>query len=85
MLSRYDRDEYRLGAKVGRVISEEHEPKEGPFADGRQKKIITDYSTDSVKRSIEQSLQRLQTDRLDYVFVHDVSRDFHGDDWIACL
>lgn len=28
-------------------------------------------------------MERLGTDRLDFVFVHDISRDFHGDEWIA--
>src|SRR5215469_13709507 len=34
-------------------------------------------------RSIEDSLKRLGTDRLDFVWIHDIARDFHGDGWIA--
>lgn len=33
--------------------------------------------------SIEDSLRRLRTDRLDIVWVHDVAQDFHGDEWPA--
>src|SRR5262249_25511856 len=34
-------------------------------------------------RSIEDSLKRLGVDRMDFVWVHDVSRDFHGDEWLG--
>ncbi|RWZ58632.1 aldo/keto reductase [Halobacillus fulvus] len=83
VLSNYDRDEYVLSTKVGRYITEEAEEKEGLFSDARKNKVITDYTEDATKRSIEQSLERLKTDRLDIVFVHDVSPDFHGDEWVA--
>ncbi|PYZ97713.1 D-threo-aldose 1-dehydrogenase [Alteribacter lacisalsi] len=77
------RDEYVLSTKVGRIISDETEKKEGLFAHGRQNKIIEEYTEDATKRSIEQSLNRLQTDRLDIVYVHDISPDFHGDQWVS--
>ena len=42
-----------------------------------------DYSADGVLRSIEDSLQRLGLDRLDIVFVHDLSPDnaYLPEDW----
>lgn len=42
-----------------------------------------DYTADGVLRSIEDSLQRLGLDRLDIVFVHDLSPDnkYLPDDW----
>ena len=83
VLSQYDRDEYVLSTKVGRYVTEETEDKEGLFSNARNNKVITDYTEDATKRSIEQSLERLKTDRLDMVFVHDVSPDFHGDEWVA--
>ncbi|MBA2174886.1 aldo/keto reductase [Halobacillus locisalis] len=83
VLSQYDRDEYVLSTKVGRYVTEETEDKEGLFSHARNNKVITDYTEDATKRSIEQSLERLKTDRLDMVFVHDVSPDFHGDEWVA--
>lgn len=83
ILSEHHRDDYLLSTKVGRVISDELEEKSGLFQWGRKNKVITDYSEDATLRSIEQSLERLKTDRLDFVYVHDVSPDFHGDEWIT--
>lgn len=37
--------------------------------------MVFDYTGDGVKRSIEDSLQRLGIDRIDVVFVHDISPD----------
>jgi D-threo-aldose 1-dehydrogenase len=45
--------------------------------------MTDDYSADATKRSIEDSLRRLNTDRLDIVWVHDIAQDFHGDRWLA--
>src|ERR1700761_1468680 len=38
--------------------------------------IVFDYTADGVRRSIEDSLQRLGVDSLDIAFVHDISPDF---------
>ncbi|CEG23794.1 D-threo-aldose 1-dehydrogenase [Planococcus massiliensis] len=83
VLSTYNRDEFILSSKVGRIILDEKEEKEGLFEDGRQNKIKTDYTEDGTLKSIEDSLKRLKTDRLDMVFVHDLSPDFLGDEWIT--
>ncbi|MCX4650129.1 MULTISPECIES: aldo/keto reductase [unclassified Streptomyces] len=85
------RDEYVLSTKVGRVILDELEDpadrdlgeKGGLFEHGRANKMVDLYTADATLRSIEDSLKRLQTDRLDIVWVHDVAQDFHGDDWLA--
>jgi D-threo-aldose 1-dehydrogenase len=37
---------------------------------------VFDYTADGVRRSIEDSLQRLGVDSLDVAFVHDISPDF---------
>lgn len=83
VLSQQKRDDYTLSTKVGRYITDETEEKIGLFEHGRKNKVITDYSEEATLRSIDQSLERLKTDRLDFVFVHDVSPDFHGDEWIS--
>lgn len=84
VLSQYNRDEYALSTKVGRLILDEEEEKgSGLFNHGRSNKIATDYTADATLRSIEESLNRLKTDRLDFVFVHDTSRDFLGDEWVS--
>ncbi|RMA91122.1 aldo/keto reductase [Priestia megaterium] len=90
-LSKRNRDEYVLSTKVGRVISDELEDtsshdmgeKGGLFEFGRKNKIINDYSADATLRSIEQSLNRLKTNRLDFVYIHDVAQDFYGDEWVG--
>jgi D-threo-aldose 1-dehydrogenase len=87
-LAGYDRADYVLSAKVGRIILDEIETsdrdlgeKGGLFEYGLPNRIVYDYSADGAKRAIEQSLDRLGTDRLDYVWIHDPAKDFHGDGW----
>jgi D-threo-aldose 1-dehydrogenase len=41
------------------------------------------YSVDATRRSIEDSLKRLKTDRIEIAFVHDVAQDFYGDEWLG--
>lgn len=85
------RDEFVLSTKTGRVILDEAEDpatrdlgeKGGLFEHGRPNKIVNDYSADATLRSVEDSLKRLKTDRLDIVWVHDVAQDFYGDEWLA--
>ena len=45
--------------------------------------MVYDYSEKGTLKSIEGSLTRLNVDRLDFVWVHDVAQDFHGDGWLA--
>ncbi|MFD7894926.1 aldo/keto reductase [Streptomyces sp. NPDC059743] len=88
-LSRQPRDSYALSSKVGRLILDEVEPgsrefgeKGGLFEHGRPNKIVYDYTADGTMKSIEDSLKRLGVDRLDFVTVHDIAQDFHGDAWL---
>lgn len=84
------RDEYVLSSKVGRVILDELEDpasrefgeKSGLFEHGNRNRIVNDYSADATLRSIEDSLRRLKTDRLDIVWIHDIAQDFYGDEWL---
>lgn len=90
-LSKRRREDYVLSTKVGRVILDELEDpaqrsfgeKGGLFEHGLRNKIVNDYSADATLRSIEGSLKRLKTDRLDIVWVHDVAQDFFGDEWLG--
>ncbi|AZF32577.1 putative dehydrogenase [Pseudomonas sp. R4-35-07] len=88
-LSHYNRDDYVLSTKVGRVSLDEVEDsardlgeKSGVFEHGRPNKMLNDYSADATLRSIEDSLERLRTDRLDIVWIHDIAQDFYGDQWL---
>ncbi|MDX3853213.1 aldo/keto reductase [Streptomyces sp. AK02-01A] len=91
VLAEHPRDAYVLSTKVGRVILDEVEDpavrdlgeKGGLFEHGRPNKMINDYSADATLRSVEDSLKRLRTDRLDIVWVHDVAQDFYGDEWLS--
>lgn len=85
------RDEYVISTKVGRIILDEIEDvsardlgeKGDVFKHGRPNKIVNDYSEDATLRSIEDSLKRLKTDRIEVVWVHDVAQDFYGDEWLG--
>jgi D-threo-aldose 1-dehydrogenase len=90
-LAKRPRDEYVLSTKVGRLILDELEDpaardqgeKGDIFKYGRANKIVLDYSYDGAKRSIEDSLKRLGADRIDFVWIHDIAQDFHGDAWLS--
>ena len=76
-----NRSEYLLSTKIGRIF--EPDPTFEPGSAGLWKgklnfKFRYDYSADGVKRSIEDSLQRLGLSSIDIVFVHDLSPD-NGD------
>ncbi|MDB5981280.1 MAG: aldo/keto reductase [Pseudomonas sp.] len=88
-LAKRKRDDYVLSSKVGRVILDEVDnsvrdlgEKSGVFEHGRRNKMVNDYSADATLRSIEDSLLRLNTDRLDIVWIHDIAQDFYGDQWL---
>ena len=70
-----------LSTKVGwRLFPARGEPTEaGLFVDVPPFRRGIDYSYDGVMRSFEDSLQRLGTDRVDIVFIHDADRRNQGD------
>ncbi|MGO4304087.1 aldo/keto reductase [Cupriavidus sp. RAF12] len=90
-LSKHKRDDYVLSTKVGRLILDDVEnasaralgEKSGLFATGRPNRMVNDYSADATLRSIEDSLKRLKTDRIDIVWIHDIAQDFYGDEWLS--
>jgi D-threo-aldose 1-dehydrogenase len=76
-LHRQPRDSYLLSTKVGKLLKaspDNHGAELFPYAFSPND-IVFDYTADGVKRSIEDSLQRLGIDRIDVVFVHDLSPD----------
>ncbi|MFE7843622.1 aldo/keto reductase [Microbacterium sp. NPDC057407] len=74
-LSTRPRDDYVLSTKVGRLLVED--PGGRAMADDDGFAVTTtlrrrwDFSRDGILRSVESSLQRLQTDRLDIAYLHD--------------
>jgi len=76
-LHRQTRGEYVLSSKVGKLLTasrQNHAKQYFPFTPSPNN-LHYDYTADGVKRSIEDSLQRLGVDALDVVFVHDLSPD----------
>ncbi|WP_263356764.1 aldo/keto reductase [Acidicapsa ligni] len=89
-LSKHKRDKYRLSSKVGRIILDEVVDSAQTFGEkgtlfkhGHQNKIVYDYTEKGAMQSIEDSLKRMGVDSLDFVWIHDIARDFHGDEWLA--
>jgi D-threo-aldose 1-dehydrogenase len=85
-LSERVRSSYVLSSKVGRRI--ETAPGVGAAADGfavAGRRVAFDYSREGVKRSVEASLQRLGTDYIDILLVHDVGALTHGADHARIL
>ncbi|WP_461170255.1 aldo/keto reductase [Arthrobacter sp. Z1-15] len=84
VLSGKPRDSYLLSSKVGRLLRpnpspQGRDPEEFDVPDDLTR--IYDYSRDGVLQSIEESLVRLGTDRLDVVYIHDP--DDHWDEAIS--
>jgi D-threo-aldose 1-dehydrogenase len=80
------REEFTLSTKVGRVLSGD---KDFVLKDSLWKGKLNfnyhyDYSAAGIRRSVEDSLQRLGLPYLDIVYIHDISPD-NGDmkeDWV---
>ena len=82
-LRRVDRRDIVLCTKVGRWMDPFHAPDDAAgFVGGQPHRAVFDYSYDGTMRSVEQSLLRLGTDRLDLLLIHDVDVWTHGRDAI---
>lgn len=75
------RDHVVISTKVGRILM----PDPGPhpfrklFVDAGPFRPDYDYSYDGVMRSWEHSQQRLGLDKVEILYMHDISRETHGD------
>src|SRR6478609_4914964 len=82
-IRRIPRQEIVVCTKVGRWMDPFHGSGDGSgFAGGQPHRAVVDYSYDGTMRSVEQSLLRLGTDRLDLLLIHDVDVWTHGVDAI---
>ncbi len=80
------REEFTLSTKVGRILApdEDFELKHGIWKGKLNFNYRYDYTAAGVRRSIEDSLQRMGLAYLDIVFIHDLSPD-NGDmkeEWV---
>ena len=80
VLGELPRDSFTLSTKVGRLIERQagrRGQRDGFAVDGHAARF--DYSRAGVMRSIESSLRRLRTDRVDVLLLHDIGRLTHAD------
>lgn len=85
-LAERPRSDYVISTKVGRLVLDEIDSRADKgevFKHGRPNRVVNDYSEDATLRSIEDSLKRLKTDRIEIVWVHDVAQDHYGDEWLS--
>jgi D-threo-aldose 1-dehydrogenase len=86
-LPKHNRDDYVLRSKVGRLILDEVESgprhlgeKGNHFEFGLPTRMVNDSLADGTLRSIKYSLKRLGVDRRHFLWIHDHSRAFRGDE-----
>lgn len=67
------RDEFVLSTKVGRLLVDDPSvsTEDGMFFDTPLRRRVFDYSADGVRRSLEESLERMGLDRIDLALIHD--------------
>jgi D-threo-aldose 1-dehydrogenase len=83
----WPRDQLSVSTKVGRIlVPDENTPRaQNGYVDILPFRQHWDYSARGVRRSIEDSLQRLGVGRLNAVFIHDCDRDNHADRYDAVV
>ena len=74
------REDYILTTKVGRILTAADKAPETMWNEPAPFNYKYDYSAQAVRRSVEDSLQRLGVSSIDYVFIHDLSPD-HNDEY----
>lgn len=73
------KEDYILATKVGRILkAAKGAPTNNSWKDASPFDYEYDYTASGVRRSIEDSLQRLGVNSIDIVFIHDLSPD-NGD------
>lgn len=72
LLKDKDRGKFQVSSKVGRILVETKHEIDDFFKDADVTKTrVYDYTASGIERSIKDSLERLQMDYLDIVFIHD--------------
>ena len=83
ILRQHPRDSYVLSTKVGRLLrpaTTEQLAEPSNFHGVPDDRPVWDFSRDGVRRSLDESLQRLGVDRIDIVYIHDPD-----DHWQAAI
>jgi D-threo-aldose 1-dehydrogenase len=74
LLATHSRDDYVLSTKVGRLLVPVERVEgidDGGFAVPATHRRVWDFSRDGIRRSLSESLERLQLDRIDVAYLHD--------------
>ena len=80
VLATFSRDEFVLSSKIGRLLVAENEGQRyAGMLDKEPYSIRYDYSYEAVRRSLNESLERLGLDRVDILLCHDIDVWTHGD------
>jgi D-threo-aldose 1-dehydrogenase len=80
------REEYTLSTKVGRVLVPDPAGDIAPpFLSSLPFRRMIDFTADGVRRSVEDSLQRMAIGHIDIVYVHDLSPDHFKDQFEHCF
>lgn len=77
-LRRAGRDGVVVSTKVGRCMVPAGKSDRSGYVGGLPHAAVFDYSFDGALRSVEQSLLRLGTDRIEILLIHDVDAWTHG-------
>ena len=77
-----ERQDFVLSSKVGRVLKQARKGDidYAPWTNAGRNTMHFDYSYDGTMRSFEDSLQRLNLEYLDIVFIHDIDFFTRGDE-----
>ncbi|MBW3097978.1 aldo/keto reductase [Pseudohoeflea coraliihabitans] len=69
-----NRDDFVLSSKVGRILrpARKEDIDYAPWTNAGRFTMHFDYSYDGIMRSFEDSLQRLNLERMDICFIHDI-------------
>ena len=80
-LMRFDNEATVLSTKVGRILKDcaPNDVTPEAFVDVPQKQIVFNYSYDGIMRSVEDSIARLKTNKIDILFLHDIDAGTHGE------
>ncbi|MER7171467.1 aldo/keto reductase [Streptomyces mesophilus] len=78
LLEHKPRAEYTLSTKVGRLLvpQEDEGRLDGAFHVPATHRRVWDFTRDGILKSVEDSLKRLRTDRIDILFLHDAEEHF---------
>ena len=81
-LRNHPRDSYVVSTKAGRLLDPDPDPPGAQYGWVRPLPFRPrfDYSYDGIRRSFEDSLQRLGLDRIDVLLLHDIDTFTHGAD-----